>query len=90
MDISKANPHQLELTMGNIGIGIMSSAVLSSPARSKSTIDGGQIFFGTIDFSTTPTHPSSGLRQLRPGDRSDDRKPQFFASGLRALFAFHI
>jgi hypothetical protein len=45
MDISKANPRQLELTMGNMGIGIMSSVILLSPARSNSTIDGGQIFF---------------------------------------------
>jgi hypothetical protein len=69
MDIAKANPHQLELTVGNMGVGIMSLAVLSSPPRSNSTIDGGQIFFGTIDFRP---HPPTLLPVFANFDREID------------------
>jgi hypothetical protein len=53
MDVSEGNP-QLAPTVGILGIGIMSLAVLSFPPRSNSTIDGSQICIGTINFWEKP------------------------------------
>jgi hypothetical protein len=54
MDFAEANPHQLALTMGIMGIGIMSSVVLLSPPRRNWMINGDPIYFGTVNFY--PTH----------------------------------
>jgi hypothetical protein len=40
--------------VGILGVGIMSLVVLSTPPRSNSTIDGSQIYFGTIGFRPHP------------------------------------
>jgi hypothetical protein len=50
MDIAEAKPLQLAPTMGILGIGIKNSTAFSPMPRSNSTIDGSQIYFGTISF----------------------------------------
>jgi hypothetical protein len=49
-EIAEANPRQLVLTMGSLGVRVVSSAAFLPASRSNSMIDGSQICFGTIGF----------------------------------------
>jgi hypothetical protein len=66
MDIAEINPHQLAPTMGILGVGIMSLTDLSPLPGSNSTIGGGHICFGTIDFLP---HPPTLLPTFNNFDR---------------------
>jgi hypothetical protein len=56
MDIAEVNPRQLAPSMGNLGAGVMISAVFSSPSN-NSTILGGKIRFGSTDLRPQPPAP---------------------------------
>jgi hypothetical protein len=49
MDIAEVTPRQLALYVGNPGAGVINSTTSSSPSNS-STIVGGKIRCGSIDF----------------------------------------
>jgi hypothetical protein len=53
-DIAELNPHQLALTMGTLGVGIMNSTVFLPSSESNSKIDGNQVTFGIVNFQPHP------------------------------------
>jgi hypothetical protein len=54
LDICRVNPHQLALTVGTLGVGIMNSTAFLLLANNNSKVDRNQISFGTVDFQLHP------------------------------------
>jgi hypothetical protein len=69
LDICQVNPHQLALTVGTLGVGIMNSTAFLPLANSNPKVDEIQIPFGTVDFQP---HQSNFMQVFKSIDQDMD------------------